>query len=89
MFELTPPLSSSTAAGAPLIFHLEMLTLMFRPHKYEGGHQAQDLADFVEDILRPVVVTLTVSDYYLPSDILIHTVLPPGQEFPPESWCKG
>ena len=36
---------------------------MFRPHKYEGGHHAQDLADFVEDILRPVVVPLTVSDY--------------------------
>ena len=35
---------------------------MFRPHKYEGGHRARDLADFVEDILRPVVVPLTVSD---------------------------
>ena len=33
----------------------------FRPHKYEGGHHARDLADFVEDILRPVVVPLTVS----------------------------
>merc|ERR1719220_1710969 len=30
-----------------------------RPHKYEGGHRARDLADFVEDILRPVVVPLT------------------------------
>ena len=36
--------------------------LMFRPHKYEGGHRARDLADFVEDILRPVVLPLTVSD---------------------------
>ena len=35
---------------------------MFRPHKYEGGHRARDLADFVEDILRPVVLPLTVSD---------------------------
>ena len=51
-----------------------MMTLMFRPHKYEGGHHAQDLADFVEDILRPVVVPLTVSDY-LPSDIVIYTFL--------------
>ena len=31
------------------------------PHKYSGGHHARDLADFVEDILRPVVLPLTVS----------------------------
>ena len=32
------------------------------PHKYSGGHHARDLADFVEDILRPVVLPLTVSE---------------------------
>ena len=67
----------------------------FRPHKYEGGHHAQDLADFVEDILRPVVVPLTVRDdsfFFLPPlwHLKLHRLyLPTGKEFPPESWCKG
>ena len=63
VFGLTPPLSSLTAAGKMVFVgdtHSDMID--FRPHKYEGGHHAQDLADFVEDILRPVVVPLTVRD---------------------------
>ena len=44
-----------------MMMTMMMKKMIFRPHKYEGGHHARDMADFVEDILRPVVVPLTVS----------------------------
>ena len=30
-----------------------------KPHRYQGEHRAQGLADFVEETMRPVVITLT------------------------------
>lgn len=35
-----------------------------RPHRYQGGHDAAELADFVQDVLRPTVVDLTGENFY-------------------------
>ena len=37
---------------------------MSKPHKYQGNHDAQELADFVMDILRPSVITLTEKTFF-------------------------
>jgi len=37
---------------------------MSKPHKYQGNHDAQDLADFVMDILRPSVISLTEKTFF-------------------------
>lgn len=37
---------------------------MSKPHKYQGNHGAQELADFVMDILRPSVVILTEKTFF-------------------------
>jgi len=35
-----------------------------RPHKYSGVHRGPELAEFVEDLLRPVVIELTASTFH-------------------------
>ena len=35
-----------------------------KAHKYSGGHRARELADFVEDTLRPAVVELTGRSFH-------------------------
>lgn len=37
---------------------------MSKPHKYQGNHDAQELADFVLDILRPSVVSLSEKSFF-------------------------
>ena len=42
-------------------------TILFNntvPHQFSGQHTAQDLADFVEDILSPSVVVLTYETFH-------------------------
>ena len=34
-----------------------------KPHKYQGSHSSQEVADFVQDILRPTVVTLDQDNF--------------------------
>jgi thioredoxin-like negative regulator of GroEL len=34
-----------------------------RPHRYQGSHDAEELADFVKDVLRPTVVELTEDNF--------------------------
>jgi len=37
---------------------------MSKPHKYQGNHDAQEMADFVMDILRPSVVSLNEKSFF-------------------------
>ena len=34
-----------------------------KPHRFKGNHYAQDVADFVLDIMRPTVVTLDADNF--------------------------
>ena len=34
-----------------------------RPHRYHGSHDAEELAEFVKDVLRPTVAELTENNF--------------------------